>query len=188
MYLFFDTETTGMIDFKASHEEAHQPHLVQLGAILTDASGRVRGELNLLIKPTGWTVDPDAFDVHGISAEDCDQFGVPLPEALTLFGQLSACATVLVAHNIAFDRKILDIAVHRLSGSMDFSGHRQYCTMRESTRICNIPGPRGPKWPTLQEAHTHFFGHEFDDAHDAMADVRACMRIYFALNPTGKSR
>ena len=42
-------------------------------------------------------------------------------------------------------------------------------------------GMTGYKRPSLTETYRHFFGRDFDGAHDAMADVRACRDVYFAL-------
>jgi len=56
------------------------------------------------------------------------------------------------------------------------------------TPICDIPGPYGPKWPRLQEAHKHVFGKEFDGAHDALADVIACKNIYFWILSQQKAK
>ena len=50
--LFYDTETTGLPDFKAPSEAQHQPHIVQLAALLVDlfqstpviANGRIAGQ------------------------------------------------------------------------------------------------------------------------------------------------
>jgi DNA polymerase III epsilon subunit-like protein len=57
-----------------------------------------------------------------------------------------------------------------------------YCTMKETTNICKLPGNYGKfKWPKLTEAHQHFFGIPVEGAHDAMTDVRACKRIFFEI-------
>ena len=56
-----------------------------------------------------------------------------------------------------------------------------------TTPICKMPptpkmlaaGFDKFKMPKLIEAHQHLFGEGFDKAHDAMADVMACKRIYF---------
>lgn len=55
----------------------------------------------------------------------------------------------------------------------------KFCTMKAMTPVCKLHGNYGDfKWPKLQEAHKHAFGVEFDGAHDALADVRACARVY----------
>ncbi|HUV85413.1 MAG TPA: hypothetical protein VMV86_06875, partial [Methanosarcinales archaeon] len=56
-----------------------------------------------------------------------------------------------------------------------------YCTMLEGTDICKIPSFRGNKWPTLKELHKHLFNEDFEDAHDALADVEATRRCYYAI-------
>jgi DNA polymerase III subunit epsilon len=55
--------------------------------------------------------------------------------------------------------------------------------MQDMTDICCLPSPwgKGYKWPKLHEAHRHCFGKEFEDAHDALADVRACAKVFFWL-------
>ena len=53
--------------------------------------------------------------------------------------------------------------------------------MRAATNFCRIPGPRGYKWPTLQELHQKLFNEPFAAAHQALRDVRACSRCYFEL-------
>lgn len=37
------------------------------------------------------------------------------------------------------------------------------------------------KWPSLQELHCALFGANFEDAHDALADVLACRKCYYEL-------
>lgn len=48
--LFYDTETTGLPDWKSPSESETQPHLVQLAAILANADTRqVISTLDLII-------------------------------------------------------------------------------------------------------------------------------------------
>jgi hypothetical protein len=63
-------------------------------------------------------------------------------------------------------------AIH--SRSFDTWREAVLCTKQLSTEYCNLPGKYAgkPKWPTLQELHTHLFGKGFDGAHDALADVQ----------------
>ena len=65
MILFFDTETTGLVDFKASPASVNQPHLVQLGCILSEDNGEEISRLSLTVKPEGYEI-PDNM-VHGIT-------------------------------------------------------------------------------------------------------------------------
>lgn len=51
--------------------------------------------------------------------------------------------------------------------------------LTEKQKACGFGGYKNPN---LQEAYKHFFGVEFEGAHDAMADVRACRDVFFKLN------
>ncbi len=50
-YLFYDTETTGLPDFKARSHEPTQPHIVQLGLAWFDEEGREIGHGELIVRP-----------------------------------------------------------------------------------------------------------------------------------------
>lgn len=186
MILAFDSETSGMPDFNRQAEDPSQPHIVQLGAILFDSNRRVVSELNLLVRPDGWTISPETTAIHGITQEAAMKYGIKLERVIKLFIDLADRAELLVAHNYSFDEKMVRRELHHLtlpSLAEAMRARPNYCTMKSSTDILKIPGLCGYKWPKLQEAHVHFLGREFDGAHDAMADVRACAAVYFAMNP-----
>ena len=166
--LFLDTETANLTT----------KNVVQIAAILS-SNGKELASINLLIKPDNWTIDPKAQEIHGISLEDCERYGVPIDAALWLFDSLSNQADCIIAHNLQFDEGVIAGEYRRLGRQWLIPG--RYCTMKESTNICKIPGPRGYKWPKLIEAHEFFMGCGFDGAHSAMEDTRACLRIYNAL-------
>lgn len=182
MILAFDTETTGKADFRAPSTATHQPYIVQLGAILFDNDWTVRGEINLIIRPEGWRVPEEAAAIHGITNEIAAKFGVHVSEALSCFRSFFAAADVCVAHNLSFDALVIGAAVTRLTQCVGFQGEimdKGFCTMEAMTPICQLTGNYGDyKWPKLQEAYRHAFNEDFQGAHDAMADVRACARIY----------
>ena len=187
MELVFDTETTGIINYRGKVGDASQPHIVQLGAQLYDDNKRIKGELNLLIKPDGWTIPQEATDVHGISTEDCEKYGIPIRSALGLFNLWLAFGPRLVAHNIDFDVFLVETEAIRLGKESFLNPYEKRCTMKASTNLVGIPNKTrgGFKWPKLQETHVKLFGSEFEGAHDAMADVRACARVNFELKNRG---
>lgn len=179
MILFFDTETTGKADFNADPDAPHQPRLVQLGAILTDDTGKETATVDLVIKPDGFEIPEGASSIHGITTEIARVCGVEEIAATHVFDQLLMASEMLVAHNCDFDRLIMargsKIRAKRMKQAT-------FCTMQAMTPICKLPGNYGDyKWPKLIEAYRHAFGRDLDGAHDAMADVRACKEIYFWL-------
>lgn len=189
MYLFFDTETTGLPNYTFPDLLHRQPFIVQLAALLTDSDGRDRGFVKTLIRPDGWEIPAAATSVHGISTKDCETFGVPVRHALAFFSKLLANARVIVAHNTRFDVFVADVEMRRM-GKFDFAaGQDRFCTMEASAPIVNLPptdkmvasGMNKPKSPRLEECIRFFFDEQLEGSHDAMADTRACMRIFFEL-------
>ena len=183
--LFFDTETTGFVEFKLPSSHPDQPHLVQIAAILDDDEGNTIETLDSIILPEGFTEIPKAATaVHKITIARALEEGKPLKECMRAFHRLIHVATLLVAHNINFDRKVVKASYFRV----DAGGHfpeklEKYCTMLKSTKICKIPGRfNNYKWPTLDEAYRILVDKNgFEDAHNALVDTQACRKIYYAI-------
>lgn len=183
MYLFFDTETSGMIQKELPLDHPEQPRLVQLAALLTDADLVVQSEIGLLVESEGTKFDPGAVRVHGITEERADRFGVPLLLALVTFHHLTKRAEVVVGHNVDFDLSVMATQYLRVGRPNPLEALRRECTMEKAKPICGLESRRGPglKPPTLSEAYRHFFGRELENAHDALADTRACLDVYRAI-------
>lgn len=71
MYLFFDTETTGLPkNWKASVTDVNNwPRLVQLAYLFYDKNGAKISGGDYIIKPVGFTIPADASRIHGITTE-----------------------------------------------------------------------------------------------------------------------
>ena len=183
---FFDTETSGLPDFNARARDPKQPHIVQAAAIVTDDAGNELEQFNVIVKPDGWTIPKEVSDIHGITNEIALANGIPERDVAAMILDMIRRTSPLVCHNITFDKFIARIAMRRFDLISDaddawWKALPTFCTMRATTPLCKLPNPYGYssyKWPKLQEAHKHCFGSEFDGAHDAMADVRACARVY----------
>lgn len=187
MYLFFDTETTGLPkSWKAPIEElANWPRLVQLAWLFMDENGKEIAGKNQIIKPEGFVIPEVASNVHGISTERAMSEGIPLIEALGDFAQVLEDTKLIVAHNISFDEKIMGAEFLRKEIASELFNRAKICTMHKSTDFCKIEGPYGYKWPKLMELHHRLFDEGFDGAHDALVDVRACARCFFELQKRG---
>lgn len=186
-YLFFDTETTGLPrNPKAPASDVKNwPRIVQVAWLVTDGAGReIRGEEHI-IKPSGFTIPAEAASIHGITTELALRSGVPLRPVLETLHKEMVGASLLIAHNIAFDEKIIGAEFIRTGLANPIEMKQRKCTMLSSTQYCNLPGHYGRKWPKLQELHVKLFGKSFEEAHSALADVRACVRCYFKLLQLG---
>lgn len=198
--LFYDTETTGLPDFKSPSDAEHQPHLVQLAAALVHVPTRQIADLfDVVVKPDGtleapaWRSDEKAEQTHGITTERAFAEGIPEHAAVDMLLALWRRAQGRVAHNEAFDRRILRIATMRYKGRdvADEWYHASFnCTQFLASQIMQMAPTElmkaagfgnKPKPPKLSEAYEHFLGRAMENAHNAMADVHACIDVYFAI-------
>lgn len=183
MYLFFDTETTGLPKrWNAPITDVgNWPRLVQLAWINCNAEGSKVKSRNVLIRPEGFVIPSEASRVHGITTEMALQQGEDVGEVLSEFAQEIDEAHFLVGHNIRFDECIIGAEFERLRMMTSLFLKPKYCTMKASTEYCRLPGQNGFKSPRLTELYRILFGKEFDNAHDAMADVDATVKCFWKL-------
>lgn len=198
--LFYDTETTGLPDFKAPSESPHQPHIVQLAAVLVDMDTRKTiHSMDVIVRPQGWTIPDEVAAIHGITTEHAKEVGIPESVAVAMFMELWS-GRRRVAHNEPFDARILRIALMRFyGGKTDAPSGKSLpviwkegpaeCTAKLATPICALPPTDrmkavsrfNHKTANLSEAYQHFTGKALENAHSAMADALACMEVYFAI-------
>ena len=198
MILFFDTETTGI------RKNGFIPRVVQIGALLTDDEGKTISELNVLLHPEGFdTVPVEASNVHGFTTEMVQEYGISREIGLMTFFELVDKADTLVAHNIEYDMDLMHIEINEFKGDHVMKDLwrecidkvQQFCTMQNSRDTLELPLSAAQasffkdkgidqqfKNPRLTEAYQHFFHKDFEGAHDAMADVRACRDVFFELH------
>lgn len=186
MYLIFDTETTGFPDKRLPPEHPAQARIVQFAALLLDENFQEIESFKHLIKPDGWTISPGAQAVHKITMEMCEKDGLPIKEVINKFIKLSDQSVFRIAHNLHFDKQMVEIELALLNSVAVFK-ITDICTMLATTPVCCLAGKFGKyKWPKLIEAYYILFKERFDYAHDAMADVRACARVFKWLVTNGK--
>lgn len=184
--LYFDTETTGLWNYREEKHSDKQPKLAQIGALLEDVDGRLLGEIDLMIFPEGWDIPKSASDIHKVTTEVAIAGGVTLANACHVFRDLIASAEIVVGHNVEFDQNIMDHALH-MAGipPIPWDKLKVECTKLGSMNIVKAtPFKNGQwKWPSLDEAHRHFFDGRGvgEGAHNAMVDVKACQRIHHEL-------
>jgi DNA polymerase-3 subunit epsilon len=187
MYMFFDTETTGIPrNYNAPASDLKNwPRLVQLAWLIADDKEREISGAEYIIKPNGFSIPADATRVHGITTEIALKTGHDLKFVLDEIVKGIAKASVLVAHNMQFDEKILGSELLRSGYPNHVETKPRKCTMKSSTEFCRLPGNYGFKWPKLEELHTRLFREAHEGAHSALTDVRACARCYFELRRLG---
>lgn len=197
MVLTFDTETNGLPkNWKAKVTEVDAwPRLAQIAYSTSDLkTGELFKGYQTLIKPDGWTIptveelrksgskDPDFFVNNNMSTERCQDEGIEVYEALEIIRDDLFNSSVMVAHNMNFDEKILGAEFIRAKMKVGRIVPR-VCTKEVSTAYCKLPPYRYGKykWPTLMELYVKLFGKEFEGAHDAADDETACRECFHEL-------
>jgi DNA polymerase-3 subunit epsilon len=207
--LFYDTETTGLPNWSMPSEDPSQPRVIELAAELCEEStGITLGQMNVVIRPSGWTIPAEIAQLTGITQELAEAVGVPMDSALSNFLELWMNADQRGAHNESFDMRMIRIEIMRHdrymgetmtteTGAVPFADYWKkapaYCTQSNSVKIINLPPTAkmiaakrlGPKSPNLAEAYEFFTGQKLEGAHRAMADVQACKAVYYGIKNHG---
>ena len=188
MYLFFDTETTGLPkNWKAPVTDLNNwPRLVQLAYLLFDNNGNKISEGDFIIKPEGFSIPVEVSKIHGISNERALKEGQSITFVLQHFDLLVGQATYLVAHNMAFDEKIVGAEFLRNGMKNSIQTKNKICTMERTTNFCAINGQYGYKWPKLSELHYKLFRKNFEEAHNAAVDITITAKCFWELKRLGK--
>ena len=195
-YLFFDTETAGLppkgkYDVPVTNPD-FWPRLVQIAWILTDKEGNVLNRKSKIIYPNGFSIPTSATAIHHITTEHAMQVGEPLRDVLGEFMRDLLKAEKIVCHNVEFDQHIVGAELYSMD--MDYKAlmdKSSICTKTSKSIIdyCALPNPNEGyddyKWPKLSELYRKLFNRDFENAHDALADITATKDCFFELKRRG---
>jgi len=189
MYLFFDTETTGLFPKHSTPSAATEgwPRLVEFGWALYTEEGVQIGYDHALIKPNGFTIPASATAIHGITTAEAQEKGVALQSVLEWIGSVSAEVTAIIAHNFSFDYRVLKSEMLRTGVPDAMQNKKHICTMEQTVKYCAIPGSyKGFKYPTLAELHYSIFRQPIEvQTHRALPDAEICARCFWELRKQG---
>ena len=185
MYLIFDTETTGLPKkWNAPISDSENwPRCVQLAWQLHDNKGKLISHQSSIIKTEGFDIPFESEKVHGISTVLANKIGKNLSDVLEKFNSDLSKVKYIVGHNLKFDINIVGAEFFRLKmdNSLNEKNILDTCT-EKTANLCQIQGGRGKfKFPTLIELYKHLFNDDFQQAHNASADVEATSRAFFEL-------
>lgn len=185
MTLIVDVETTGLplnSEVPCAERPENWPRMVRLSWLVVDEAGTIVRDGDLIVRPCGFIIPEEVVDIHGIDTATALREGVDLSEALNALAADAKDCVRLVGHNIWFDRNVIGAECRRLKRADMLAGMPMVCTMKLSTAFCAIPHPVYVyKWPRLSELYYIIFGHEFENAHNGAADVRAVHDCYVQL-------
>ena len=183
MYLFFDTETTGLPkNYKAPVTDTNNwPRLVQIAWELYDEDEKLLESKMYIVKPVEFEIPTVASKIHNVTHKRAMEEGKDLIFVLNEFRNTMLKAKYLIAHNISFDEKIIGCEFIRMKMEKLPFKLIKIDTMKTTVKFCQLPAKWGFKWPKLNELHEKLFDVGFDGAHDALVDVKALAKCYFEL-------
>jgi DNA polymerase III subunit epsilon len=187
MKIFIDTETTGLPRRRNAPytDVSNWPRLVQIAWVIVDQLGQETSAVERIIRPEGFVIPDEAANIHGITTEKARRDGILLVETLVEFSAALELATTVVAHNVDYDRPVIEAEFVRAGMKCSLGNKKLICTKDSSTAYCALPSRYGYKWPTLDELHRKLFNSPMGVAHNALVDVRACMKCFFELEERG---
>ena len=201
--LVIDVETTGLLP----KTPADPPiYITQLSFALYDMKyNRLIQTYNAFIKiPEEIPISEKITQITGITREQLDRTGVDITDALEMLFETYHYADIVVAHNLSFDSKVIEMEANRnieRFSNKEVIPHilwmfdAEYtkianialkCTMKMSINLCNIEktnarGGTYKKFPTLCELYETLFHTKPENLHNSMVDVLVCLRCYLKM-------
>ena len=161
----FDTETTGL---DVQHDWIIQLSFVKFRSVdFAEVDHR-----DWYILPSGaYSIAPSAEAVHHISREKLEADGVSLRSVYSEMMAFVEGCDMLSYNGNGFDTRILYYNLQREGLSFDFDSHTFYDsyiieTARTSRRLGDV--------------YRRYYGHDFEGAHNSLADVRATIDVFRA--------
>ncbi len=108
--------------------------------MLADAHANEVLSAEYVVKPDGFVIPREAERVHGISTERALRDGALLQSVLAEFATCIPKASVLVAHNIRFDEKIVGAELLRTGHANLVETKKRICTMTPEPLVENPLG------------------------------------------------
>lgn len=173
----FDTETSGLIDNHTMPLDK-QPEIIEFyGATLDLDTGEVLDEIDTLIKPRREITD-EITKITGIENDDLKD-ALPFSAHAPRIRRAIGTADAAIAHNLSFDKEMLEIECERLGGIELKWPARMICTVEQTIHL------KGYRL-SLQALHELLFGEPFKEAHRAKTDVQALVKCTVELFRRGE--
>lgn len=156
----FKDHNTVVFDLETTSAKTDSARIVQLGMLYMPRAGEPQ-HYNIIVNPEV-PIDPKATEVHGISDQDVEDKPIFRDVAELVFRIMEQSSVVITYNGNRFDLPILTRELESCGFKFDVSSKHIIDVYSIVTRI----HPR-----TLPAMIKLYFGHEPDDAHDALADT-----------------
>ncbi|MDX7985910.1 DNA polymerase III subunit epsilon [Xenorhabdus sp. 12] len=170
--IVLDTETTGMNKLGV-HYEGH--NIIEIGAVEVINRRLTGRNYHIYIKPDR-LVDPEAFEVHGIS----DEFLQDKPKFADIADEFIEFirGAELIIHNAAFDIGFMDYEFSKLN--RDIPQTADFCTITDSLLLARklFPGKRNNLDALCDRYH---IDNSKRTLHGALLDAEILSDVYLAM-------
>lgn len=172
--LVFDTETTGLI-FNHTLALDRQAEVIEYYGVLADLStGEVFSDVEHIIQPREYPMKDKT--IKDTKTKLSNELLLTAPRFQTVAEDIRRQledAPVVIAHNLAFDKEMMDLEFERLKKRLIWP-RNLICSVEQTV---HLQGKR----MTLTALHTFLFNEGFPEAHRAKNDVTALLRCCFEL-------
>lgn len=171
--LSFDTETTGLPKHPNS-PLGRQPKIIEFGGILFNQSGEI-SRLSILIDPQE-EITEEITGITGITNEMLK--GQPtFEQALPEIAQFMAQADIVFAHNLPFDKSLMEFDLRRIDKTLKDANWPQ----RECCTVAYYRKKYGRR-VKLINLYKDRIGKKLDQTHRAVDDCEALLEIVLKDN------
>lgn len=160
-----DTETTGL-----NHTS---DRILQISVVkFNPNTGERLDRRNWYIKPTGlWSIEKSAEQTHGITKEFIEREGVSLKSMFNDFMSVKEGCAILTYNGTTFDIDFLEREFERELLDPKFYDH-EFIDSFDIEKLVNSN--------RLADTYRRYYGHDFENAHDASADTEATIDVFMA--------
>jgi DNA polymerase III epsilon subunit-like protein len=186
LILAFDTETIGLPPRPSYYKRFPHPvdeymaystsRLIEIAYVLYDTETNQTVKVNsVLCKPVCFKIENS--NIHGISHEFAEKHGESHKEVLKEFIKYVACADILVAHNIEFDKNIIISELTRYGLDHNVFDSKKYiCTMKLAMQVFGLT-----RFIRLIDLNKRLFDEDWKQEHRALDDTFKCLYCYVKL-------
>lgn len=169
--LCFDTETSCLL----SNNTKDKCHIIQLAWITYDSETFHQEENNFILN-----IDEEIknSDIHHITTEMSKQ-GYRFCDIFEIFFEDVIDCDLIVGHNLNYDLNAVEIELYRID---EFEAVEVLYSKKTFDTMKMWAKEQKEKYPTLIGLHEKLFLQKFDNAHNALEDVRATLACYLQMN------
>lgn len=200
-YLVFDTETSGLMDYKRDADAPGQPRVAEFACVYLDNNLQIERDYTAFVQPDGWEMEPGATEANGLTTEFLIEHGIPIMLVLAIYIAAIREHRAVIAFGAQFDCKMMRAELRRAGLPDLFEETPNICVMRSLLSHAKQTGRKlikynddgSPKdtakgWPKQSDACRYYGLVVPPKPHRAIIDARATASIFMMMVAEGFDR